>query len=278
MRLGVVICTVMLSVATGACAPDPDDAGKSGAPPQPVSYIDSHDGPLWLGAPPTTFQIPEKTLDDVSRGLVAVRATGCGPVSFGTAFAVAPGLLVVSAHVINGASIIEIEAGHESSSTKAVYLADVVGYSQARDLALLRTDASVQPLHLGRAQLGAVAAVPGYPDGSKLEVSPARVEHYVSASGLWGEQVRRRVYVLAANVRSGQSGSPLVDIRGNVIGVAFATIRGPSNIAFALSRDELLSFLATVGVHVRNDYLGRTLVSAQPSLLNEVPNGECQNR
>ncbi len=276
MRL--VLCAVALAGASAACAPDPDDAGRAGAPPEPVSFIEGTDGPLWLGAPPAAPALDDDVLAEATRGVMPLRAIGCGAVSNGTAFAVAPGLLVGAAHVIAGASKVEVDVSSSGAVTAAAHPVEVVGYSEERDLALLRTDAAVSPLSIERARLGGVAAVLGYPEGSALEASPARIEHYVSASGLWGDGMRRRVYVLAVNVRAGQSGAPLVDPQGSVVGVAFATTSGPSDIGFALSREELLGFLASSGVDARIDYLGRTLVRAQPAKLRRVPNGACALR
>lgn len=273
-----VLCAVVLAAASAACAPDPDDARWAGALPEPVSSIESSDGPLWLGAPPTEFAIADDVLAEVTRGVVPLRAIGCGAVSNATAFAVAPGLLVGVAHVIAGASKVEIDVSAGDAGTVAAQPAEVVGYSEEHDLALLRTDAPVPPLSLDRARLGAIAAVLGYPEGPALEVSPARIEHYVSAGGLWGDGTRRRVYILAANVRSGQSGAPLLDQQGKAVGVAFATVRGPSDIGFAFSLDDLLDFLVSSGVDARIDYLGRTVVRAQPATLRQVPNGDCALR
>ena len=267
-----------LGGATGGCAPDPDDAGWDGAPTERVSFIESSQGPLWLGAPPTGFEIDDDVLGQIARGVVPLRASGCGPVSNGTAFAVAPGLLIGAAHVVAGASKIEIDVRGADSGTALTYVAEAVGYSEAHDLALLRTDAGVPPLRLARTRLGAVAAVLGYPDGDALEASPARIEHYVSASGLWGEGTRLRVHVLAANVRAGQSGAPLVDQQGHVVGVAFGAARGPADIGFALSRDELVGFLVASGIDARIDYLGRTVVSTGSVDLPEVQNGVCEQR
>ena len=271
----LALCAVMLAVALGGCAPDPDDAGWTGVLPEPVSSIEGIEGPLWLGAPPAEFVIADDVLAEASRGVVPVRGIGCGAVSNATAFAVAPGLLVAAAHVIAGASRVEIDVSVGDAGTVVARPVEVVGYSEERDLALLRTDAPVSPLSLDRARLGATAAVLGYPEGAALEVSPARIEHYVSASGLWGEGTRRRVYLLAAEVRAGQSGAPLVDQQGSVVGVAFGTVRGPSGIGFAFSRDDLLGFLASSGVDARIDYLGRTVVRARPAELRPVPNGTC---
>ena len=243
-----------------------------------MSFIEGSEGPLWVGAPPTAAVITDDVLADAVRGVVPVRSAGCGPVSNGTAFAVAPGLLVGAAHVVAGASKIEIDVPVGDAGTVRTYPAEVVGYSEGRDLALLRTAAAVTPLRIDRARLGARAAVLGYPEGAALEASPARIEHYVNASGLWGDGTRRRVYVLAVDVRAGQSGAPLVDQQGSAVGVAFATARGLPNIGFALSRDELLGFLVSSGIDARIDYLGRSVVTAQPAALRNVPNGACARR
>ena len=269
---------LMLASTLAGCAPDPDDAGRAGEPPEPVAHIEGVDGPVWVGAPPAALTISDETLAEVARAVVPLRAMGCAPVSNGTAFAIAPGLLIGAAHVIAGASAVEIDVVAGESATAVSFPVEVVGFSEARDLALLRTDAPLPALGVDRGRIGATAAVLGYPEGSRLEASPARIEHYVSASGLWGDGTRRRVYVLAVNVRAGQSGGPLVDHQGNVVGIAFATVRGPTDVGFALNRDELVGFLASSGVDARIDYLGRTVVRAQPEELREVPNGRCALR
>lgn len=273
-----VLCVIVLAAVSGGCAPDPDDSGRVEAPREFVSSIEGVEGPLWLGAPPSALMIDDEVVDEIARGVVALRASGCGPVSNGTAFAIAPGLLIGAAHVIAGASSIEIEWPTSASGEQHTYPVEVVAYREERDLALLRTDAAVTPLNIDRARLGAAGAIVGFPEGSALEASPARIEHYVSASGLWGDETRRRVYVLAADVRAGQSGAPLLDQRGSVVGIAFATVQGPSDVGFALSRDELVGFLVVSDIDARIDYLGRTVIKAQAEDLHVVPNGTCELR
>ncbi|WP_419841414.1 S1 family peptidase [Candidatus Poriferisodalis sp.] len=277
--LPAVLWVAALMLAMTACAPDPDDAGRAEEVPQtPVTFIEHADGLLWLGAPPAAHQLGAARLSVAARGIARVRATGCGAAAHGTAFAVAPRLLVGAAHVITGASKIEIHVARDDTAEPLRFAAEVVGFSPGSDLALLRTDAEVPPMGLDRARLGAVAAVLGYPTGSALQASPARVEHLVWASGLWGDGVRRKVYILAADVRAGQSGAPLVDRHGRVAGVAFAAASGRAEIAFALSRDELLSFLVSAGIDARIDHRGRTVVRASAERLRPVANGACEFR
>lgn len=205
-----------------------------------------------------------------------MRAKGCGPVANGTAFAVAPGLLVGAAHVVAGAPDVEIEWFTGESAEPSSYPVEVVGYEEDSDLALLRTEAGLPSLSIDQAQLKTVGAVLGFDASAEFLVSPARIEHYVSASGLWGPRTSRNVYVLAADIRKGQSGGPLIDAAGSVVGVAFAAVSDPEDIGFALSRGELLEFLVAAGVDARVNDRGETVIAAQPLTLEEVPHGECR--
>ena len=270
-----VLGAALASVALGACVRGADDAGPKDAPTGPVSQIESSDGPLFLGAPPAELTIGEEVLASATRGVVDVRAKGCGPVANGSAFAIAPGLLVGAAHVVTGASSVEIEWSPNEATQLGSHLAEVVGYTEDSDLALLRTKAGVHPLSIDQARLGATGAVLGFDGSSEFLASPARIEHYVSASGLWGGATTRSVYVLAADVRNGQSGGPLVDREGSVVGVAFASIQGPQDIGFAFSSDELVGFLASSGIDARVNDLGDTVITADPASLSEITPGEC---
>lgn len=274
--LAVGLGAVLLAGGLSSCGRDPDDSGRGGPPVEPVDFIDSADGPLWLGAPPDSAAVDDEVLAEVARSVVAVRAHGCGPISRGSAFAIAPGLLVGAAHVVTGASSIEIESAHAVNGEPAAAGAVVVGYDTARDLVLLRSSVEAPPLRIDRVRLGISGAVLGFRGSEGLVVSPARIEHSVSATGWWGDGTRRSLYLVAADVRSGQSGGPLIDRDGAVVGVAFASAQGPRHIGFALSRDELTGFLVSAGVDARVSYLGDTVITAQPERLEEVPHGECR--
>ena len=258
------------------CGADFDDSGRGRGPVERVVSIRSNAGALWLGAPPASAPIGDDVLAATADGVVAVRALGCGPASNGTAFAVAPGLLVGAAHVVAGASSVEVGIpGDDVTKPSPKHATTVVGFDPNRDLVLLRSDMGLTVLQMGRARIGAEGVVLGYPAGKELTASPARVEHFVRATGLWGTDNVRNVYVLAADIRTGQSGAPLLDSDGNVIGIAFAQLRGSAEVAFALSRGEILNFLVESGVDARVDYLGRTVINARPTDLSVAPNGDC---
>jgi S1-C subfamily serine protease len=51
--------------------------------------------------------------------------------------------------------------------------------------------------------------------------------------------VTRQIFVLQANVHPGNSGGPLIDMQGRVLGMVFATSASDPNQAYALTDDEI---------------------------------------
>jgi S1-C subfamily serine protease len=52
--------------------------------------------------------------------------------------------------------------------------------------------------------------------------------------------VTRQIFVLQAEVRPGNSGGPLIDLQGRVLGMVFATSASDPNQAYALTDDEIM--------------------------------------
>jgi S1-C subfamily serine protease len=53
--------------------------------------------------------------------------------------------------------------------------------------------------------------------------------------------VQREVYAIRSLVRSGNSGGPLIDTNGRVLGIVFATARDSSDTGFVLTNAEVMS-------------------------------------
>src|SRR5690606_15790001 len=89
---------------------------------------------------------------------------------------------------------------------------------------------------------GADAIVLGYPLDGPFDAQEARVRELRDISGpdIYGSrQVSREVYSIRALVRSGNSGGPLVDPSGEVLGVIFAAAADDPNTGFALSAQKV---------------------------------------
>lgn len=142
--------------------------------------------------------------------------------STGTAFAVsANGLLVTCAHVVANASEIEVTLSGQK------YVAEVVAEDDSTDLALLKIDAQdLTVLSLSAAdsaQLGQDIRVLGFPLsdvlGTEIKVTRGTISGILQRSG------QRQIQIDAA-VNPGNSGGPVVNSQGEVVGVTSAKLNG----------------------------------------------------
>jgi S1-C subfamily serine protease len=156
---------------------------------------------------------------------------------------VEPGVVVTNAHVVAGEDDTTVfpESGGDEAAT-------VVAFDPERDLAVLSAPGLDPPaLPMADPDVGTKGAVLGHPGGGPLEVSPFAVREEVRASGrdLYDERdTLRSVLVLASRLAPGDSGAPLVDPAGEVVGVAFAIAPDREGTAYALDPSEVRAVLA----------------------------------
>jgi S1-C subfamily serine protease len=122
--------------------------------------------------------------------------------------------------------------------------ARVVAFDPQRDVAVLAVnDLSAPRLTPGPALgAGAEAALAGFPGDNGLWVGAARVRDVLTARGadIHGDPgVTRQIYSLRAQVRRGASGGPVLDPRGEVVGMVFATSLDDPDTGYALTLDEI---------------------------------------
>ncbi len=169
---------------------------------------------------------------------VKVTGTGCGGLVTGSGFPIGNGYVVTNAHVVSGTG------SHRVETADGIILhAEVVYFDPDRDVALLYVpDYAYGALNLGPAERGTQGAVIGYPGGQGESVQPAVVDGAVEAVGrdIYNQkQVTREIYVIQGTVRPGNSGGPLVDLQGRVLGIVFATSASEHDQAYALTDDEI---------------------------------------
>jgi S1-C subfamily serine protease len=185
---------------------------------------------------------------------VSARAGECS----GTAFCVdRSGLFITNAHVVEDTQsdsryVVKLVMDSGLPTQRAIR-AEVVRVDRKIDLALLKTEAEphFEALELGKD--GDVAPTTqvttfGFPLGKHIasgDNSYPEVATNVSRITALGDEVR-----FDGQLNPGNSGGPVVDSRGTVIGVAHATILGAS-INFAIPVGQLRTFLATPGLRVR---------------------------
>ena len=179
----------------------------------------------------------------VDSGLSEGEATGTGVV------VTSNGEILTNAHVVDGASEVRVRFAGETEPV----VADVVAADSGNDLALLRVNASgltaatfAKP---GSVRVGDQVVAIGY--ALALDGGPSITTGIVSA-------LKRTIFTESgalnsliqtdAAISSGNSGGPLANMRGEVVGINTAVARGDTNssannIGFAISVDEVLAVL-----------------------------------
>ncbi|TMF74775.1 MAG: MarP family serine protease [Chloroflexi bacterium] len=194
--------------------------------------------PTLPGALPVPASVDTPGVNHAAQSVVKVASLGCGGIVTGSGFPVGGGYVVTNAHVVSGTSSHTIQKPDGSTMRATVVLFD-----PERDVAVLYVPGySVAGLTFGSARRGTEGAVIGYPGGLSEKVVAAVVDGSVAAQGrdIYNQNlVTRQIFVLQASVHPGNSGGPLIDMQGHVLGMVFATSASDPNQAYALTDDEI---------------------------------------
>ena len=166
-------------------------------------------------------------------------AQSCARRIEGSGFVYATDRIMTNAHVVAGVDKPQVEVGGKRRA------ADVVLYDPDRDVAVLRVpELGLRPLTFAdrRADTDDDAIVVGYPEDGPFFVRPARVRDRMQIRGpdIYNERtVTREVYSIRGDVRSGNSGGPLLSPSGSVYGVIFAAAVDQPDTGFVLTATEV---------------------------------------
>ncbi len=174
-------------------------------------------------------------------------ASSCQKVLEGSGFVVAPNRVMSNAHVVAGSESVTVEVDGET------YDAGVVSYDPNADISILDvTDLPSAPLQFAdeEAPRGTDGIVMGYPGGGDFTATPSRVREVIELSGpdiYRTATVNREVYTIRGTVRQGNSGGPMIDRGGKVLGVVFGAAVDDVDTGFVLTADEVAQQMAKVG-------------------------------
>ena len=178
------------------------------------------------------------------------------PVASGSGFVVAPGRVLTNAHVVRGCRALLARNAEGRRARSGVVRAD-----PRVDLALVDVPAAFGPALAFRdappVQRGEAVVTYGFPLTGLLSSGPTLTTGSVSA--LTGLRDTPLHYTISAPVQPGNSGGPLLDAQGNVIGVVVAKLNAaavaralggdiPQNVNFAIKGEAALAFLRAAGV------------------------------
>ncbi len=230
----------------------PDGASAQALGPAPATPEEETNIRVYQVANPSVVNINTRTTQIVDNFFrIARQAEGSGS----GAVVDRQGHIVTNFHVIEDAEAIEVTMGDES------YPAQVVGVDKEQDVAVLRIDAPADrlvPISVGTSsdlRVGQRVYVLGNPFGLEGTLTtgiisslnrnlPSRVEDFEM----------RSIIQTDAAMNPGNSGGPLLDTAGRMIGmcVAIATRSGDSaGIGFAIPVDRIKSMLPDLIEHGR---------------------------
>jgi S1-C subfamily serine protease len=184
----------------------------------------------------------------VQPSVVKIRgvAPGCQKVLEGTGFVVAANRVMSNAHVVAGSDTVTVESAGQS------YDATVVSYDPNEDISILdvpNLPATPLPFADKPAATGTDALVLGYPGGGDFAATPARIRETIELNGpdiYRTTTVNREVYTIRGTVRQGNSGGPLINRAGQVLGVVFGAAVDDADTGFVLTAKEVSRQLANI--------------------------------
>lgn len=240
------------SAVLGAVNEFATTVGADGLPQKFAAVIDDSGLPQALGpfvdTPVVSVEAPDRmdftdpAVQRVRSSVVRIdgQAPSCSRALEGSGFVVTPGRVVTNAHVVAGTRSVQVTV----DGTKK-YSAQVVYFDPQTDVAVLEVPGlQAKPLRvvMGGAKPGDAGFVLGYPGGGPLTLSSSRVRSQQTLEGrniYRDSQVRRDVYLLRGQVRPGNSGGPVFDREGNVVGVIFGVAVDDADTAFALTAKQV---------------------------------------
>lgn len=195
---------------------------------------------LLLTATTAPAEPSAQTIDQVKRGVVSIATFDVDnkPLLLGGGFFIQPNRLVTSIHVLKGASRATIRTYDGQSYS----IAGIVALNEDNDIALLQTNApeNVYALSLAanvKSEGEAVTLV------SALDDFSWKVSSGVTSS-LWYIQGAGEYLRITAQVRHGNSGSPVVNDKGEVVAVAALYFEGSDELSFAVPGEIIKSLLS----------------------------------
>ncbi|HVI69421.1 MAG TPA: MarP family serine protease [Magnetospirillaceae bacterium] len=215
---------------------------------QAGSLLDPHALPrVFAGSEPTVTasnpssdmtQELRQTASAVAPSVVKVTGIGCGGTSTGSGFVIADNTVITNAHVISGVPTPYVV------DQKGQHTTETILFDPRLDIAILRTSelaGKPLPLHTEFVNKGTTGTTLGFASG-ELIASNSTVVGRQNATGYDiydAKPVSRTIYTLNAIINQGDSGGPVINNQGEVIGVVFAKSSTTDNVGFALTADQI---------------------------------------
>jgi S1-C subfamily serine protease len=186
-------------------------------------------------------------------------AESCSAAMVGTGFIVSPERVITNAHVVAGVKEPVITLFNSQTQLGG----RVIAIDRKKDIAIIFVPGLTgeKLTFIGPVTPNEIGFVVGYPNGGNLRTMPVSVTSEFESIGTdidGNGETRREVIVFGGDVKPGNSGGPLLNNQGQVLGVVFAADAENKNTGYALAPSEVAK-----------------LVSETSSVMQAIETGEC---
>ena len=224
-----------------------------------------------VAAPDDAMKIPD-IYDKVSPSVVGVSCSVRGGTQVGTGFVISEdGYIVTNAHVIsNYISVMIVDSDMNE------YEAEVIGSDEITDIAVLKIDpedTDLVPVEFGKSselRIGELAIAIGNPLGFELYGTMSTGIISGLNRTVTVEDNTMNLIQTSATINNGNSGGPLLDAYGRVIGITSAKVDTTygEGLGFAIPIDEALPIIESL---IRYGYIpGRPSIGITGQDINEL--------
>lgn len=225
-----------------------------------------------LAALEDALPVPE-IVEKVSPSVVGVTSLLSGGTSYGTGFVISEdGYIVTNYHVIDGAQ--KITVAFSVSDDDNEYDAELIGGDEQTDIAVLKIEKDgLTAVEFGKSSdliVGELAIAIGNPMGSEL--SGTVTAGIISAlnRSLTIEERKMNLIQTDASINNGNSGGPLINSYGQIIGITSAKIASyyADGLGFAIPIDEALPIISDL---IEYGYVkGRPVIGISGEDISEI--------
>ncbi|HEX6288485.1 MAG TPA: S1C family serine protease [Herpetosiphonaceae bacterium] len=269
MRLSPLFLIVALLLSACGGAPNTQPAATSAAEASPSAAPAATPEPKEPTTVPTAAtmnneEIAEKLRPSTVRVVAEFGETAIDPEGLGAGTGIVydldNGYIITNAHVVEGASVVKIAVA-DSTKTRS---ARVVGRSQCDDLAVLKVEnkEGLEAATLGEStsmKPGAEVVALGYPLsfelGTDISVNPGSISQLKAQLDKFEDLIK-----IDAAINPGNSGGPLVNRKGEVIGVNSLGIDGAQNTNYAIAMSQARPIVEQLQEGKNRHYIGLNLV------------------
>lgn len=232
-----------------------------------IRILVSNNGPIEY----ENYESDPDMLEDVKNSVVVIQASGTTGSSIGTGIIMTgDGYIVTNYHVIEGAQNIYVRTYGSDKAVKA----ELVGYKAIDDIAVIKAElTNLRAAVFAKSadcRVGERVFAIGSPEGEDfgwsvtqgiISCSDREIKIY-DHEGI----LEKKMYVIQtdASVNPGNSGGPLVNVRGEVVGIITLKLTDSAGMGFAIPSDGALEIIQAIIETGNADNINSSVTSGRP--------------